>query len=83
MTISKIQAHGPSKAFVESITAVTQQDFPDLVKCAYLSIEERKCLSNLTCQEDKICAEPANYFKKGKYQGINASKLCYTSLRWH
>lgn len=81
MTISKIQAHGPSKAFVESITAVTQQDFPYLVRSAYLSIEERKCLSNLTCQEEIICTEPTNYFKEGKYQGINASKRCFTSLR--
>lgn len=28
-----------SKAFVESITAVIQQDFPDLVRHAYLPIK--------------------------------------------
>lgn len=66
-----------SKAFVESITAVIQQDFPDLVRHVYLPIEGRweEGLSNLTCQKDIICTEPTDYFKESKYRQINTSKL--------
>lgn len=56
----------PLKAFAESITVVKQQDFPDLVRHAYLSTEERNCLSSLTCQEDIIRMEPASCFREGK-----------------
>lgn len=55
-----------SKASVESILAFTQQDFPDLVRHAYLPTEGRKRLSNLTCQVDTICTETASYFREGK-----------------
>lgn len=55
-----------SKASVESITAVRQQDFPDLVRHGYLPTEDRKYLSNLTCREDIICMEPASCFREGK-----------------
>lgn len=55
-----------SWAFVESMTAVMQHDFPDLVRHAYFPIEGRKCLSNLNMREDTICTEPTSYFKEGK-----------------
>ena len=55
-----------SKTFAESIYAVRQPDFPDLVKRDYLLTEGRKCISNLTCQEDIICMEPASCFRECK-----------------
>lgn len=72
-----------SKAFVESISTVMQQNFPDLVRHASLPTEGEKFLSNLTRQKDNICTKPANYFREGKYRQINASKLCFPFLRWH
>lgn len=55
-----------SKAFAESISAVRQPDFPDLVRHDYLLTEGRNCLSHLTCQEDIICMEPASCFRERK-----------------
>lgn len=55
-----------SKTFAESIYAVRQPDFPDLVRRDYLLTEGRKCISNLTCQEDIICMEPASCFRECK-----------------
>lgn len=54
------------KAFVESIIAVTQQDFPDLVRHAFLPTEGRKRVRDSTCQEDIICSETASYFREGR-----------------
>ena len=55
-----------SKTFAKSIYAVRQPDFPDLVRRDYLLTEGRKCISNLTCQEDIICMEPASCFRECK-----------------
>lgn len=72
-----------SKDFVESISTVIPQNFPDLVRHASLPTEGEKCLSDLTCKKDNICTKPANCFREGKYRQINASKLCFAFLRWH
>lgn len=55
-----------SRASVESITIVTQEDLPDLVRQADLPSEGRKRLSKPTCQEDITCTETASSFKEGK-----------------
>ena len=55
-----------SKTLAESIYAVRRPDFPDLVRLDYLLTEGRKCISNLTCQEDIICLEPASCFRECK-----------------